>query len=53
MSSQEDMDVWMSSQEDMGVFLGGKKKKSIHLFSSVPKFAFHLAVSFAGQKLFS
>ena len=36
-----------------GCLLGGEKKKSIHLFSSVPKFAFHLAVSFAGQKLFS
>ena len=37
-----------------GCLLGGKKKKkSIYLFSSVPKFAFHLAVSFAGQKLFS
>jgi len=45
------MDVWMSSQEDMGVFLG--EKNSINLFSSVPKFAFHLSVSFAGQKLFS
>ena len=42
----------MSSWEDMGVFLV-KKNYLIHLFSLIPKFAFHLAVSFGGQKLFS